>query len=302
MANLDGETSDPALAGVYGKNTGQGGVAVAGVSASGDGVRAVSTSGNGLSAFSDSGVGAYAKANGQPGVVGTSESSDGVRAVSTSGNGLSAFSDSGVGAYAKANGQPGVVGTSESSDGVRAVSTSGNGLSAFSTTGAGLFAQGTPNAAYFKGTVVVTGDIQLVEGAGDLAEDFDLDDQALAEPGTVMVFSDSCGLRPATEPYDCRVAGVVTGGGRYRPGLVLDRHSGIPRQDRGTVALVGKVYCKVDADPSPIRVGDLLTTSSTEGHAQKAVSRQEAFGAVLGKAMGSLTSGQGLIPILVALQ
>jgi hypothetical protein len=262
MANLDGETSDPALAGVYGKNTGQGGVAVAGVSASGDGVRAVSTSGNGLSAFSDSGVGAYAKANGQPGVVGTSESSDGVRAVSTS----------------------------------------GNGLSAFSTTGAGLFAQGTPNAAYFKGTVVVTGDIQLVEGAGDLAEDFDLDDQALAEPGTVMVFSDSCGLRPATEPYDCRVAGVVTGGGRYRPGLVLDRHSGIPRQDRGTVALVGKVYCKVDADPSPIRVGDLLTTSSTEGHAQKAVSRQEAFGAVLGKAMGSLTSGQGLIPILVALQ
>ena len=266
MANLDGETSDPALAGVYGKNTGQGGVGVAGVSSSGDGVRAVSTSGNGVSAFSDSGVAAYAKANGQPGVVGISASSDGVRAVSTS----------------------------------------GNGLSAFSTSGTGLFAQGTPNAAYFQGTVVVTGDIQLVEGAGDLAEEFDLDHHAVAEPGTVMVFGDGAGLRPATEAYDCRVAGVVTGAGRYRPGLVLDRQSdiptGIPKQDRGTVALVGKVYCKVDADPAPIRVGDLLTTSATQGHAQKAVHRDAAFGAVLGKAMGSLASGQGLIPILVTLQ
>ena len=70
----------------------------------------------------------------------------------------------------------------------------------------------------------------------------------------------------------------------------------------GTVALVGKVYCKVDADPAPIQVGDLLTTSSRAGHAQKVLSRPDAFGAVLGKAMGSLANGQGLIPVLVALQ
>lgn len=262
MANLDGETSDPALSGVYGKNIGNGGVGVAGVSLSGDGVRAVSTSGNGLSAFSDSSVAVYAKANGQPGVVGISESNDGVRAVSTS----------------------------------------RNGLSAFSTSGTGLYAQGSVNAAYFKGNVLVTGDVQLTEGAGDLAEDFDLDVQAEAEPGSVMVFADGSGLRPATKPYDRRVAGVVSGAGRYRPGLVLDRNLCTQEQHRGTVALVGKVYCKVDADPAPILVGDLLTTSSRAGHAQKAVSRDDAFGAVLGKAMESLPSGQGLIPVLVALQ
>ncbi len=261
MANLDGETGDPALAGVYGKNTGAGGVGVAGVSQSGDGVRAVSTSGNGISAFSDSSVAAYAKANGQPGVVGISESNDGVRAVSTS----------------------------------------GNGLSAFSTSGTGLYAEGVSNAAYFKGNVLVTGDVQLTEGAGDLAEEFDMDARAVAEPGSVMVLTDAGGLCPATEPYDRRVAGIVTGAGRYRPGLVLDRHHD-PDQPRGTIALVGKVYCKADADPAAIEVGDLLTTSSRPGHAQKAMSRDDAFGAVLGKAMEGLPSGQGLIPVLVALQ
>ena len=45
----------------------------------------------------------------------------------------------------------------------------------------------------------------------------------------------------------------------------------------------------------------LLTTSATPGHAMKAENLR-AFGAVIGKAMEGLESGQGLIPILVALQ
>jgi hypothetical protein len=68
------------------------------------------------------------------------------------------------------------------------------------------------------------------------------------------------------------------------------------------IALVGKVYCKVDAERSPIAVGDLLTTSDTPGHAMKAENPLKAFGAVIGKALVPLNSGHGLIPILIALQ
>jgi hypothetical protein len=66
--------------------------------------------------------------------------------------------------------------------------------------------------------------------------------------------------------------------------------------------LLGKVYCKVDAGRGAIEIGDLLTTSPTPGHAMKADDPLKAFGAMLGKALGPLAEGRGLIPILIALQ
>jgi hypothetical protein len=92
----------------------------------------------------------------------------------------------------------------------------------------------------------------------------------------------------------------VSGGGSFRPRIVLDKQR--ERCDRKPIALMGKVYCKVDADCGAIAVGDLLTTAATRGHAMKAVDPQRAFGAVIGKALAALSSGRGLIPILVALQ
>jgi hypothetical protein len=71
---------------------------------------------------------------------------------------------------------------------------------------------------------------------------------------------------------------------------------------RVPIALIGKVYCKVDAQYAPIEVGDLLTTSPTPGHAMKAEDPLQAFGSVIGKALRSLANGQGLLPVLVALQ
>jgi hypothetical protein len=154
-------------------------------------------------------------------------------------------------------------------------------------------------AGYFDGTVVVTGDIQFLNA--DYAEDFDLSDPRGAEPGSVMVLDDLASLRESRSPYDGRVAGVVCGAGTYRPAVILDR-----RDDRTaprvTVALVGKVYCKVDASAEPVRAGDLLTTSATPGHAMRATDRGRAFGAILGKALAGLDGGKALIPILVALQ
>jgi hypothetical protein len=68
------------------------------------------------------------------------------------------------------------------------------------------------------------------------------------------------------------------------------------------VALIGKAYCKVDASLAAIDVGDLLTTSSTPGHAMRAADPVAAFGTVIGKALKPCRGGRGLIPILIALQ
>ena len=125
-------------------------------------------------------------------------------------------------------------------------------------------------------------------------------DAAAIEPGSVLVIDDCGELRESTSAYDRRVAGVVSGGGSFAPGIVLDKQRGLG--DRKPVALIGKVYCKVDADCGAVAVGDLLTSAPTRGHAMKAADPQRAFGAVIGKALAPLSRGRALIPILVALQ
>ncbi len=152
--------------------------------------------------------------------------------------------------------------------------------------------------AFFDGDVVVTGDVRLV--GADFAEEFDILYASDVEPGTVMVLDQEGALGPSQHAYDKRVAGVISGAGLYKPGIVLDKRR--TSANRMPIALVGKVYCKVDAQYSSIEVGDLLTTSLTPGHAMKASDPLHAFGAVVGKALRPLKEGQGLIPILIALQ
>jgi hypothetical protein len=134
----------------------------------------------------------------------------------------------------------------------------------------------------------------------DVAEDFDISGANRMQPGTVMVFASEGGLRESDAAYDKRVAGVISGAGDFKPGLVLDKQDS--EANRQPVALMGKVFCKVDADFGPIEIGDLLTTSSTPGHAMKAVDAAQAFGTVIGKALRALPTGRGEIPILVSLQ
>ena len=149
-----------------------------------------------------------------------------------------------------------------------------------------------------NGDIQVWGDVKLA--GGDCAEEFDISGAASVEPGMVMVINDEGKLCPGETAYDKRVAGVISGAGDLRPGIMLDRKSEDP--DRLPVALSGKVYCKVDARYGPVEVGDLLTTSPTRGHAMKVIDHGRALGTVIGKALRGLTDGQGLIPILVALQ
>jgi hypothetical protein len=148
-----------------------------------------------------------------------------------------------------------------------------------------------------NGNILATGDV-ILTGA-DCAEDFDVKDAQALEPGTVMVIGDENRLHQSKESYDKRVAGVLSGAGDYRPGIILGKERS--QSNRLPLALTGKVFCKVDAQYSPIGVGDLLTTSPTLGHAMKADDPLKAFGAVIGKALRPLAEGQGLIPILIAL-
>lgn len=143
-----------------------------------------------------------------------------------------------------------------------------------------------------------SGDIVL-ENA-DCAEYFDIAESEKVIPGTVMVIDEGGKLRQSLKAYDKRVAGVLSGAGDFKPGITLDKKNTV--NHRLPVALVGKVYCQADANFSSIEVGDLLTTSPTAGHAMKASDPFKAFGAVIGKALTCLPRGQGLIPILVALQ
>jgi hypothetical protein len=56
---------------------------------------------------------------------------------------------------------------------------------------------------------------------------------------------------------------------------------------------------KVDASFGAIRAGDLLTTSSHPGYAMKVGDKVAAIGAIIGKALGNLSTGTGTIPVLV---
>ena len=165
-----------------------------------------------------------------------------------------------------------------------------------------LFKAGeTDNRNVAKATIHLdgnAGDI-LLQNA-DCAEEFDLAPGADVEAGTVMTIDYAGRLCPTTSAYDRKVAGVVSGAGDTRPGIVLGRDAS--KGSRVPVALVGRVGCRVEATSAPIEVGDLLTSSPIAGRAMKATDAGRAFGAVVGKALAPLVSGEAVIPILVGLQ
>lgn len=189
-----------------------------------------------------------------------------------------------------------------------------NGVHARSLRGVGLYATGPELAARLDGHAEITGRLRvdtidcvtdLFMVNADCAEDFDVEDAAAADPGTVVVLGGNGRVRTSADAYDKRVVGVVSGAGTYRPAIVLDRRppDAAATGARRPVALMGKVWCKVDARWSAVEPGDLLTTSPTPGHAMRADDPARAFGAVVGKALGSLAAGAAaLVPVLVALQ
>ncbi len=148
-------------------------------------------------------------------------------------------------------------------------------------------------------------EVLKLTGGADIAEPFDVasgEGMGVAPGMVVAIDPDHEGrLAVADEPYDRGVAGIVSGANDVKAGLVM-RQEGSTADGEHPIALTGRVYCWVDATYAAIAPGDLLTTSPTPGHAMKVTDFSRAQGAVLGKAMGSLSAGRGLVLVLVALQ
>lgn len=180
-----------------------------------------------------------------------------------------------------------------------------------SDAGAGNVGIGTTDpAAKLDVAGIARVDTLQIDAGADVAENYDVaasDDTAKgveAQPGMVVSIDprEVGKLIVASQAYDHRVAGIISGAGDVKPGLVLAQ-SGTVADGEHPVASMGRVWCLVDADAGgPVEAGDLLTTSSTPGHAMRAGDVARAPGAVIGKAMSSLESGRGLVLVLVSLQ
>lgn len=281
----------------------------------------------GVNGYSDDADNAYPavrgyNAGGGEGVYGYSKNDDGVRGHSDGNDGVKGSTDSaagfdaGVKGYSKNGKNFGVEGISQNYIGIQGWSDNpdnsypaiqgnnqggGIGVSGLSKTNYGVFGDGK--------------EYGVAAPDGMLAPKFDVGNADLAEylpaastltAGDVVVIAEQAtngyGLELSHEAYDTAVAGIIS----TEPGLTLgvkdgqimggDNHDDVP------LALAGRVPCKVDAAPGAIHVGDLLTTSTTPGHAMRCANRLDCVGAIIGKALEPLEDGQGTITVLVGLQ
>lgn len=296
---------------VYGSS---GGTAVRGASTGGTGVRGSGVD-YGVHGESGAGFGVFGEYYGfippsgtSAGVWGSTNSTNagsaGVRGEAAGGRGVEANATSGTGLYATSVSGAGVFGTSTSGDGVGG-STSG----AFRSGVFGYCSNASGWGGYFNNTagglaLVADGraQVKVLEILGaDLVEKFESHDHE-TEPGTVVVIDEvePGKIRASSEPYDPKVAGVISGANGIGHGIYMGQGSQL---DGDTpVAMTGRVYVKCTTENGPIRPGDRLTTSAITGHAMRATDSSLSDGAVIGKAMGSLDAETGLVLVLVNLQ
>ena len=65
------------------------------------------------------------------------------------------------------------------------------------------------------------------------------------------------------------------------------------------VALIGRVPTKVTGENGPIKIGDLIVTSSKPGYGMRCDDYDRCKGAVVGKALENLEGGEGKIEVLI---
>jgi len=145
---------------------------------------------------------------------------------------------------------------------------------------------------HVTGDFYATGNV-LAGGGADIAEQFKT--ASGIKPGTVMVMGEDGydSAVPSSKPYDRTVIGVVS-----EKAAVIMRN--IEGSDKSVIALAGSVPVKVTNEGGTIKKGDLLTTSSTPGHAMKAV--DPISGTIIGKAFESFVGTEGTIYALINAQ
>jgi len=136
---------------------------------------------------------------------------------------------------------------------------------------------------------------------GDYAESVDIvGDRKHYEPGDILVIDRTSPAKfvHSTTPYSRLVAGIYS----TKPGLTGRRQGVTVTGEEVPMAMLGIVPTKVSTENGAIEAGDLLVSSATEGYAMKGTDSSKLTGAIIGKAMGTLDSGKGVIEVLVSLQ
>jgi hypothetical protein len=150
--------------------------------------------------------------------------------------------------------------------------------------------------AFFNGGTQTSG--------ADVAEMFDVEgEKNTYEPGDVLVISEDTDrtVEKSNEANSTKVAGVYA----TKPGVKLtERNIDENLDDLVPMGVIGVIPTKVCLENGPIKRGDLLVTSSKEGHAMKAISAKGdgifPAGTIIGKALENFDSHEaGLIKVLV---
>ena len=192
--------------------------------------------------------------------------------------------------FAGANGN---VGLGTNTPGAR-LEVNGDILLTHGTKGAITFPDGTVQTTAF------TGAAPALRG-GDFAESINVSgERAKYEPGDVLVIDSSSPGKflKSGVPYSTSVSGIYS----TKPGNVGRRQMTPQSADELPMAMMGIVPTHVTDENGPIHPGDLLVTSSTLGYAMRGTDRSKMLGAVIGKALGGLDSGKGVIEVVVTLQ
>lgn len=178
----------------------------------------------------------------------------------------------------------------------------GNGITINELGNVGIGTNSPSRKLHIDGTTR-TGVLEIT-GGSDLSEGFVISGSGRdVAPGTVVCIDpDRPGaLTVSNRAYARTVAGIVSGAGGVRPGMIMGQ-KGTGADGPQPVALSGRVWTRATDSNGAIAPGDLLTTSDRPGRAMKATDMAAAQGAILGKAMTALTEGTGLVLVLVTLQ
>lgn len=311
-------------AGVDARNTTGNGVS--GSSTSGWGVYGASTSGAGVvgktstatgdttgvwgevassSSYARGVVGWATKTTGYNiGVWGQSESSSGTGVVGIANNtsctgGL--FQPACYGVSGSSNKGSGVLGTTDSGVALFGYS-SGNGIGLYvenGGTGNLIEAWHGPVFAARQFRVTSTGEVYAAgtfhPSGADMAEMLPATDGL--ESGDVLAVGQNGDLTRSTQPNQASVVGVYS----TKPGFVGGAGDGVDLVGKVPLAVVGIVPVKASVENGAIQPGDLLVASSKPGHAMRAPVNP-APGTVIGKALGTLDSGTGIVDMLIMLR
>jgi len=194
------------------------------------------------------------------------------------------------------------IGTTNVTDKLTIQGPSGNLIACYPSDSRGgasaVFRVESDGDVYADGTVY---SYDTAAGGADVAERINVSEWV--EPGDVVeIDPEHAGFfRKASGPYSRRVAGIIS----TSPGVILGNDVDPERDEwndnRPVLAIAGRVPVKVSTENGPIVVGDLLVSSSVPGIAMKGDPRS-SIGAVVGKAMESLDTGQGTIMAQVTLR